>query len=68
MTHPIYASVQFPEYEYQEYPKWVYPKDGRPYVIHGPDEEPELIPADPQEPPKRRGRPPKVRDDGDDCA
>ena len=68
-NHPLYKNFNFPPYQFQEYPKWVYPQDGSPpFLDYGPgDDEPADVKVtvgedkilDPQKP--RRGRPPKVK-------
>lgn len=44
INHPTYANIQFPDYEYREYPKWVSRKldDGAksdPVLVHSEEEE-----------------------------
>lgn len=33
MSHPNYASMKFPDYEYRAYPKWVKDLDGNDVLV-----------------------------------
>lgn len=39
MTHPNYANMKFPPYEYQEYPKFVRGPNGQESIVHNETEE-----------------------------
>lgn len=39
MTHPIYAAMKFPPYEYQEYPKFIRGPNGQEVLVHGEGDE-----------------------------
>lgn len=39
----LFSHIKFPEYKFQEYPKWVNDKDGKSVVVHTRDEEASVV-------------------------
>lgn len=52
----IYSRIQFPPYEYREFPKWIAPAEGAaPVLVHSAEEEAALVaPAEAKRPVPRK--------------
>jgi hypothetical protein len=45
-----FSNMKFPEYEFQEYPKWVEGQDGKPVLVNDADEELATLGVEKREP------------------
>ena len=53
----VYDNMNFPTYEFREYPKWIYPEGQDPVLVQDPDQESRALGVSVKRGP---GRPPKV--------